>query len=101
MIGVKIGGNERPAENVADQWATREINRCRAHDGSVCIRVRIDRPEVKAVFSTPGCASGGLSRPPTTQERRVHDFWQKHHLDTTEFTGGDLTVFLCDLHRLL
>lgn len=101
MVSVKIGPNERTLDQVDESWVNQEIHRYSLHGQSACIRVRIDVPGARAVFSTPSCASDGTTRPPTSVERRIHTLWQKYRLDTSECVGTNVMGFLHELTQIL
>jgi len=58
--------------------------------------VLIDGNPVNLALATPTCASrgGGGGRPLNTKEQGVAALWEQLHLNTQEFTGGNLVAFL-------
>ncbi len=102
MITVRIGTSERSIDTADESWINEQINR-RRHDGVMpCVRVTIDQELLNMILSTPGCpidVRGG--RPPNVKEREVLDLWDRQKLNTSDFTGGNLTAFLKQLHRLV
>lgn len=96
MIKVKIGESERDRSNADAQWINEQINRRRAEGKSVCVRVTIDSSPVNFMLSTPQCGSsgGGGGRPLNADETKILSYWEKLHLNTDGFTGGNLVAFL-------
>ena len=94
-IRVRIGNSERGLYDADESWVNQQIN-CRRQDGQqVCVRVFIKDGCVNMGLSTPGCPnSGGGSRPPNPQEKRVFDLWNKLGLNKLEFHTGSVTAFL-------
>ncbi len=99
MIRVRVGGNERALDDISEQWVNEQINRRRADGVPICVEVIFDTPDVRMGLSSPICGSGGGSRPPNNHERAILDLWEKHHLNTDTFTGGNLIGFLKKLER--
>lgn len=101
MIKVKIGESERDLSDATPQWINEQINRRRNDGVSVCVRVFINTDSLNIKLSTPTCGSGGGGggggRPPTRQEREVFALWDKLHLNTADFSGGNLVAFLKQL----
>lgn len=94
MIRVRIGESERELKDATPQWINEQINRRRADGVSFCARVIIDSNPVKLSLSTPGCSGGGGGRQPNTHEKVILELWEKLHLNTEGFTGGNLVAFL-------
>lgn len=96
MIRVIIGDTERELSSADPQWINEQINRRRADGVSVCVKVLIDGNPVNLALATPNCASsaGGGGRPLNAEEQGVVALWEKLHLNTQEFTGGNLVAFL-------
>ena len=101
MGTVTIGSDTRPLQDADAQWVTQEINGRRHDRQTVCVRVAIQDPPVNVVLGTPSCGGVGGGRAPNTEERRILDLWERHHLNTPEFTAGDLVAFLKQLRSLL
>lgn len=98
MIRVRIADEERQLGTADAQWINQQINRRRADGQSVCVRVVIHGGGLDMVLSTPNCGTGGSGgRPPTTQEKRVFDLWDKRGLNNADFNGGNLIAFLHQL----
>ena len=95
MIKVKIGDNEKDCRDTTPQWINEQIKRRRDDGIPVCVQVRIDRSPLNFTLSTPGCSrGGGGGRPLNPDESHVHALWEKLHLNTPDFSGGDLIAFL-------
>lgn len=98
MVRVQIGENERKLDEASPQWINEQINRRRADGNPICVRVLIDTPSVNLALATADCpGGGGGSRPPNGQEKEVLDVWEKLHLNSSDFTGGNLIAFLRQL----
>lgn len=94
MIKVSIRDFEKELSNVREAWINEQLSRRRREEESVCVQVTIDKPPLRMGLSTPDCTSGGGERPPNAQERRIFELWEKHRLNTTGYTGGNLIAFL-------
>lgn len=94
MIRVRIGGIEKDERDVKERWINEQLSRRREDNGSVCVQVTIDKPPLHMGLSTPGCPVGGGGRPPSSQEQRIFELWDKHKLNSSDFTGGNLIAFL-------
>jgi len=102
MITVSIGQAERPAEEATPDWINQQINRRRADEMAVCVRVRINKPGANVVLTTPTCSGvGGGGRAPNSLERRILELWEDRGLRANHFTGGNLVAFLRQLAKLL
>lgn len=95
MIKIQIGEDEKLCEEVSEQWINQQIARRWADGISVCVRVIIKERDLDMIFSTPTCKNpvGGV-RPATPREDKVFDLWKQRGLDNSDFTGGNLIVFL-------
>lgn len=97
MSKVRIGDSERTIREATPQWITEQINRRRADGLSVCVQVIFDEKPLEFALSTPTCArvgGGGGGRPLNQEELKVLSLWEKLHLNTPEFSGGNLVAFL-------
>jgi hypothetical protein len=96
MIRVKIGDSERDLRDATPAWINEQINRRRADGISVCVQVLIDSNPLNLALTTPGCSriGGGGGRPLNQQESNIVALWERLHLNTQEFTGGNLVAFL-------
>lgn len=96
MSKVRIGDSERTIGEATPQWINEQINKRRADGLPVCVQVIFDQKPLEFVLSTPTCAriGGGGGRPLKQEELNVLSLWEKLHLNTPEFTGGNLVAFL-------
>lgn len=95
MIKVKIGDSEKEYPDASPQWINEQIKRRREDGIPVCVQVLIDRSPLDFTLSTPGCSrGGGGGRPLNAQESSVVALWEKLHLNTLDFSGGNLVAFL-------
>lgn len=95
MIKVRIGESERELSNATPQWINEQIDRRRKDGVSVCVRVLINTGSMNLALSTPSCGGGGGGgRPPNPEERQFLSLWEKLHLNTPDFSGGNLVAFL-------
>jgi len=101
MIKIRIGDSEREIKDADPSWVTQQVNRRRRNGVPVCVRIEIDEPPLKLRLSTPECGPSRGGRPPRPGERRILDLWNKHKLNTDEFTGGNLQAFIAQLRNLL
>lgn len=94
MIKVRIGDFEKELSGVREAWINEQLSRRRRDKESICVRVTIDKAPLHMVLSTPGCIRNAGGRAPNAKEQRVFELWERHRLNTTEFTGGNLIAFL-------
>jgi hypothetical protein len=99
QVQVEIGGAIRRVSEADPQWINQQINARRRDGVPVCVRVTVEDSGVHLTLPTPGCESGGGSRPATAEERPILELWRRHRLDRPGFTGGDLEAFLKQLTR--
>ena len=98
MIRVKIGDSERDISDADANWINQQVNGLRRDGRPICIRVTVKSEGVDMMLSTPACGSaGGGGRPPNRFERDLFDRWDKLHLNSNDFTGGNLVAFLKQL----
>lgn len=97
-IRIVIGTSERDLNDASESWINEQINRRKADGLPVCVKVLIDKPGIKMSLSTPTCQqSGGGGRPPNADEHKIFQLWERLHLGTDKFTGGNLIAFLKQL----
>lgn len=96
MIRVRIGDSERELRDATPQWVNEQINRRRADGLSVCVQVVIRSGPLDITLVTPTCpgTGGGGGRHLNRHEKDVVSLWKRLHLDTQDFTGGNLVAFL-------
>lgn len=93
MIKVRIGESERELSNATPQWINEQIDRRRKDGVSVCVRVIINTGSMNLALSTPTCGGGG-GRLPNPEEQQFLSLWEKLHLNTPDFSSGNLVAFL-------
>src|SRR5689334_14759491 len=102
MVKVFVGNDEMDWKSIDQHWLCNQISRRRDDGQEVCVRVRIEEPNVNLALSTPGWSSfGGGGRPPNHREREVIDLWDKLHLNERQYTCGNVNAFLQQLHRFV
>jgi hypothetical protein len=102
MVTVTIGAVEATIDQADQGWINQQINRRREDGANVCVRVRIEEPDVSLMLSTPTCGSGaGGSRALTTRESRIVELWRDRGLTERTFASGSVVAFLQQLKRLL
>lgn len=94
MIKVRIGETERELSDATPQWINEQIGRRRKDGVSVCVRVLINTGSLNFALSTPTCGGGGGGHPPNPQEKQFLSLWEKLHLNTPDFSSGNLVAFL-------
>jgi len=95
MIRIRIGNSERELSDISPEWINQQIRKRRADGISVCVQVIINNNTANIVLSTPTCNSGGgLGRPLNKEEKVLVSIWDKLHLNTQKFSGGNLVAFL-------
>ncbi len=99
-IRVKIGAIERDIGEADSYWINEQINRLQNDGVVVCVQVFIEQESVRLRLATYGCQSvGGGNRALTPQENEIVTLWKKLHLDSDNFTGGNLVAFLKQIRR--
>lgn len=96
MIVVTIGSDSRSGSEITESWVTQQINRRRRDGAPLCVVVKINESSLNMTLRTVDCPKLGGSggRPPNADERRVFERWEKLHLSSPDFTGGNLLAFL-------
>ncbi|MHC4720133.1 MAG: hypothetical protein ACYSYT_06630 [Planctomycetota bacterium] len=101
MVTIKIGTTERNINEADPGWINQQIVRRRKDKQPVCVRVTIHEDSVNMVLTTPDCSAGGGRRPPNSKENNIIELWDKHRLNTNDFTGGNLVAFIKKLANVL
>lgn len=102
IVTIQIGANQRSLNNVDESWINQQINDRRSDGQPVCVRVTIRSSGLNMVLSTPNCvSSGGSSRLPNAQEKRIFDLWDLRGLNKDNFTGGNLIAFLKQIKQII
>ncbi len=101
MVTITIGDSERNRDEADESWINQQINRRRQEGQPVCLQVHIKDGYLDFRLATPGCGGGNRGRPPTPQEQRIVDLWEKQRLFTSEFTGGNVIAFLKQLDMFI
>jgi len=105
MIRIKIGSAERQLSSISDldeSWINQQVNRRKQDGQAVCVDVSIEQNSVNIRLSTPACSkSSGGGRPPNRQEEGIFELWDKHGLNRTDFSGGNVVAFFKQLRKLL
>jgi hypothetical protein len=95
MIRIHIGNTEREIDTADPNWINQQINGARRDGQSVCVRVVVKLDQVDLVLSTPGCSvGGGGGRALTGREQDIVERWNRLHLNSENFTAGNLIAFL-------
>ena len=95
MIKIKIGTIERTLESIDDCWIRQQIDQRRLDDGSVCVRVDIEKPGLSLLLSSVGCSSaGGGGRSPNPNEKEVLSIWERCGMHNDHFSSENLISFL-------
>ena len=102
MIKVSIDGTEKIDQEIDERWINQQINN-RKDEGRVpCVIVEIQENGIDMKLSTPNCShSSGGSREPTINESRILSLWEKNHLISDNFAGGNLVAFMKQLRSVL
>jgi len=93
MYTIIICGTQRQNE-IDERWINQEINRRRADDKPVCVKVSIETSTVKMSLASEDCKLSGTGFHPSPDEKKIIDCWYKHHLNGKDFMGGNLIAFL-------
>ena len=95
MITVSIGELEKECDRGIEKWIAEQFKQRRKNGEQICVIVTVKKGDVDVLLSTPGCAGGGVGgRQPNSQEQQILEIWSKLHLNTSEFTQGNLIAFL-------
>lgn len=99
MITITIGQETRALGDATEQWINQQIARRHRDGGSLCVQVKIEKPPLNMLLSTPQCSRNGFGgRPPSEQEQRIFELWDRRGLNQHDFTGGNLVAFLNQLN---
>lgn len=102
MITIRIGETEREISSADESWINQQINRRRADDLTVCVKVIVKEGYLDMILLTPTCnASGGGGRSPRPREKSVFDLWNQRGLNEDNFAEGNLIAFLKQLKHIL
>ena len=100
MITVTVNGTQLGTDDIGAIGP--QINRRLADDLRVCVKVQVREGSINMILSTPQCAlAPGNTRPPTSEEQRIFDLWEKLGLDKQGFAGGQVVAFLQQLARVV
>lgn len=101
MITIKINSEERTLDAASEPWIAQTITGLRREGQIVCVQVWIHEPPLNIRLATPTCAGmGGGGRMPNEHERTVLDLWNRLHLNSPDFSPGNVIAFLKQLARL-
>jgi hypothetical protein len=102
MIKIQIGLDERTLDEADPSWINQQINKRKADNVFVCVKVIINDGSMNMMLSTPDSEKKATSRRmPTEQEREIFELWDKHKLNEEDFSGGNIVAFLKQLERLI
>lgn len=105
MIDLKIGINSKKFSSLSqidENWIKQQINLSNNTGQLFCIRVLIDQDPVNLVLATQGCSSsGGGSRLPNKDERRIFDLWNEMKLDGSGFQPEKFIIFFKRLRSIM
>ncbi len=92
---VHIGDSHRKLEDATAQWITEQIIRRRQAGEAVCIRVNLEKQNMRVTLASADChGGGGGGRPPNKEEAAVIAEWTKRGLDGNNIPPGQLIAFL-------
>ena len=102
MIRVRIGGTfDYYLEDAREQEIIAQIQG-RRNDGSlVCVEVLIEKSNLRLTLVSRDCGFAASNRTLDRREREIVELWQKMHMSTGDFTGGNLVGFLKQLKALV
>lgn len=102
MITIQIGEDIRPLEDAHESWITQQVNKPRGDQLPICVRLTIRTSGIDMILATPDCGGGGGGgRKPRPVESDLFQLWDKHKLNSDEFTGGNLLAFIKEMDRHL
>jgi len=102
MIKVSIDGTEKIDNEIDERWIAQQINKRKDEGKTPCVIVEIRENGIDMILSTPNCShSAGGSRKPTINEERILNLWEKNHLKSDSFAGGNLVAFIKQLREAL
>jgi len=105
MINIKIADQERQFNNIKEieeSWINQQINRRQSDNQIICVRIRLNIDSINVSLCTPTCVGGsGGGREPNEKESDIIDLWNKHGLNLSNFTGGNLVAFIKQLKKYI
>ncbi len=97
-IRIHIGTSERVIEDIEPSWITEQINRRKHEARPVCVKVTINTSSVNIVLATDDCPKSAASgRKANPQENEIFEIWERLHLNSPEFSPGNLVAFVKQL----
>ncbi len=99
MIEVQIGSIKKNLEEVNAGWINEQLARRRRDDEPVCVQVFIDKSPLNMRLATPDCPSRVGGRAATPRENNIFELWERHRMNDSNFTGGNLMAFLRQVSR--
>ena len=100
-VALKIGADEKEWSSVTEGWIRDQTERRRRDGQSVCIQLIVRGGPVDVVLGTPGCGSGGGIRPAQGVEIKILEIWREMHLNTTDFSAGNVYAALKRIQGLV
>ena len=95
MIRLRIDNRDFDLSDVDSTQINQLVNRRKAAGIRVCVVVTVEESSLNVILSTPICDTpAGARRRATPEEQRLFSLWERHHLNTEDFQGGDLVAFL-------
>jgi hypothetical protein len=106
MVRVKIDESERDLDNADAQWVNEQVRGYeRTHGTLPCLRVTVDEDHAHITLISANCArsggGGGGGAPQWSRpEAEVLELWKRLHLDSSDWTQGNLVAFIQQARRL-
>lgn len=102
MSTIRIGSDHRLLADVEEHWVVQQVKNRQREGRAVCVQVAVRTSTLNLNLSTPACGGGGgATRAPTPAEAEIFRLWEKHKLNTDEFSGGNVVAFLKQLRHHL
>jgi hypothetical protein len=102
MVTIRIGSETRNLDEADESWITQQVGSRQDAGATVCVEVRIETGTLRIRLATPGCGPGaGGGRPPTPDEAKIVQAWDRLGLGSEGFTGGNVVAFTKQLRGLL
>jgi len=101
-VALRIGAEEKEWSGVTETWIRDQLGRRRADGQNVCLQLIVRGGEINLMFSSPGCGGGGGGgRPLKPAESRILEIWNEMHLNTADFSSGNVFAMLRRVHQVV
>jgi len=96
-VTVQIGAEVRDLASATESWINDQLRRREREGASICVIVTVKTSGVDLALRTPSCGGGVGGRQANAKELEIIELWNRRHLNSNDFTGGNLIAFLKQL----